>query len=384
MTPAARVQAAIEVLDAVQAGAPAEQALTRWARASRFAGSKDRRAVRDHVFDVLRRKRSLACLGGGDSGRALMLGLLRAEGADVDAVFTGARHQPACLSEDERTAGHPPATRAEAWNLPDWLVPLFEDALGETAAAQCHALASRAPVFVRVNLLKTHRDAAIAALAEDGIEAAPHPQVATALRLGEGAARLRNARAFADGLVEPQDASSQSVVADLPECDGPILDLCAGGGGKTLALAARYGRDIDAWDANPARMVDLPARAARAGATIRCLPDRPSGPYALVLCDAPCSGSGAWRRDPGGKWLFTQEKLDDLTRLQADILSSATGLVAPGGTLAYATCSVLRPENEAQADAFLSAHPGWVQTASHRHAIDETGDGFFSAHLKRD
>ncbi|MDJ0820692.1 MAG: RsmB/NOP family class I SAM-dependent RNA methyltransferase [Paracoccaceae bacterium] len=382
MTPGARVQAAIEVLDQIGAGRAAEQALTNWARGARYAGSKDRAAVRDLVFDTLRKWRSCAALGGGESGRALILGLLRQQGGDVEALFTGAGYAPARLSSDERAAGRPP-NRAEACDLPDWLADAFADSLGDMARPTAMALRDRAPVFLRVNTLRTTRDAARQALAAEGITGQPHALSPTALEVTEGARRIQQSDAFTHGLVELQDAASQAVVDLLPLKPGQrVLDYCAGGGGKTLAMAARLRGAVMAHDADPARMADLPARAKRAGAQVR-IDTAPSGPFDLVLCDVPCSGSGAWRRAPAGKWALTPARLAELEQTQAAILGRASNLVRPGGWLGYCTCSLLQSENQQQVDAFLQNRPDWQLTQTRRFLPEEGGDGFFIAVLQR-
>src|SRR6056297_2575581 len=381
MTPGARVQAAIEILDQIATGIAAEKALTGWARRSRFAGSKDRAAVRDHVFDVLRCKRSFACLGGGESGRALMLGRVRADGADPDDLFTGQGHAPQPLSAAERTAGHAPGSEGDRLDLPDWLVPLFHASLGDGAAAAAEALRRRAPVVVRVNARISNVSQAIDMLQEDGISAEPVEEVETALVLRDGARRLNGARAYAEGVVELQDTSSQAAMACLPVRPGQrVLDYCAGGGGKVLALAARAEAQWFAHDADPGRMRDLPARARRAGVKVtRLSPEevRAEAPFDLVLCDVPCSGSGTWRRAPEAKWALTPERLGELQGMQAQILEQAAALVTPGGHLVYATCSVLRQENDAQIEAFLAARPSWNCDLMRRWPISEGGDGFF-------
>ncbi|MDK3018481.1 RsmB/NOP family class I SAM-dependent RNA methyltransferase [Pseudodonghicola flavimaris] len=387
MTPAARVAAAIEVLDEILAGKAAEQALTGWARRSRFAGSKDRAAIRDHVFDVLRARRSLAARGGVETGRGLMLGLLRRDGPAPETLFTGEGHAPAPLGPLDG-AGHSPAPGPEALDIPDWLWPAFSASLGAEAEPAARALQNRAPVHLRVNLSKTDLAGALAALAEDGILCQPHPAAATALEVTEGARRIRNAAAYLDGRVELQDAASQAVVAALPLREGQrVLDYCAGGGGKTLAMAALADVTLFAHDAAPRRMRDLPARAARAGARVTLLEgaevDR-AAPYDLVLCDVPCSGSGSWRRAPEGKWLLTPEGLSALNATQDSILDRAAGLVAPGGTLAYATCSQLDCENGDRIAAFLARHGGWHCEERQRWSVAEGADGFFAAHLTRD
>ena len=386
MTPGARVSAAIEVLDAMADGLAAEQALTRWARQSRFAGSKDRAAVRDHVFDVLRQRRTAAHYGQGESGRALMVGMLYAQGADLDALFNGEGHAPAPLTEDERRFPSAPEDRATALNLPDWLLPQFDAALGTEAEATARALQGRAPICLRVNLARTTVAAAQAALADEGVQTEPNPLAKAALTVTEGARRIRNSRAFKDGLVELQDAASQAVVAGLPG-GGKVLDYCAGGGGKALALAMDGDRQIFAHDIDPRRMADLPARAARAGVEITRVDEAEAqrgAPYDLILCDAPCSGSGAWRRAAEGKWTLTPERLGELTGIQDQILDAAAALTADGGVLAYATCSLLRAENEERVSAFLDRHTGWRLATSRRFDVTDAGDGFFVAQLTRE
>ena len=187
------------------------------------------------------------------------------------------------------------------------------------------------------------------------------------------------------GDVELQDAASQAVVAALPEAER-MLDYCAGGGGKALAMAARRDATVFAHDIDPRRMVDLPARADRAGATVRQVTTDEldgAGPFDVVLCDAPCSGSGSWRRSPEGKWTFTAGRLEELTQIQDKILDYAATLTARNGTLAYATCSVLHSENEDRASAFLARNPDWRQVFTKRFHVDAQGDGFFTAHFKR-
>ncbi len=386
MTPAARLQAAIEILDQVLAGEPAEKALTSWGRRSRFAGSKDRAAVRDHVFTALRCLRSHAALGGARSGRGLILGALREAGQDPDDVFTGQGHAPAPLSEAERQLP-PPPEGAEALDIPDWLWPAFSTSLGAEAEAAAQALRSRAPVHLRVNTSRGTLQQAQEALAADGIATLPHPAAATALKVTEGARKLRNAKAYSDGLVELQDAASQAVVEQLPLTDGmSVLDYCAGGGGKSLAMAARARIRLHAHDADPKRMKDLPERAARAGAGVTLLTSADvarTGPFDLVLCDVPCSGSGSWRRAPEGKWRLTPEGLRALQETQSEILRTAAGLTAPGGTLAYATCSMLQAENTQQVQAFIGKNPEWSLAAEQSWQVQDGTDGFYVAVLTR-
>lgn len=383
MTPAARVAAAISVLDQVLDGRPAEQSLTRWARGARYAGSKDRAAVRDHVFQALRCLRSYACLGGARTGRGVMIGATRSDGADPDQVFTGEGHAPAPLTAEERTIGAPPEAEGDRVDLPDWLVAAFRASLGSEATAAALTLRTRAPVTLRVNERFSSASEAIEMLSKEGIRAAPSSEVATALTVVEGARRIASSSAYRDGLVELQDASSQAAMQAIEvEPGSKVLDYCAGGGGKTLALAARAEARWYAHDADPARMKDLPARAERAGCRVTCLVTADlskSAPYDLIICDVPCSGSGTWRRAPEAKWRLTPQALSDMTGLQSEILMQAAALLQPGGTLVYTTCSVLREENEDQAQNYLDNTNGWRMLFERRWPISEAGDGFYLA-----
>lgn len=386
MTPPARLSAAIEVLDRVLSGMPAEQALTNWARGSRFAGSGDRAAVRDLVFEALRCRRSFAALGGAETGRGLILGGLRDRGADPVAFFTGEAHAPLPLSGADLRPLRA-LSELEALDCPDWLAPALRDSLGPDFAAVMAALRHRAPVFLRVNLARITREDAQARLAEEGIVALPHPLAGSALEVVENARRIQKSTSYLDGLVELQDAASQALVEALPLCDGArVVDYCAGGGGKALAMAARARLRLHAHDVDRARMRDLPARAARARAAVRILDGDAlgaAGPFDLVLADVPCSGSGSWRRSPEGKWALTPARLEALCRVQSDILVRASGLVAPGGALAYATCSLLDGENSLQIEAFLRRGGGWTESARRRLTPLDGGDGFFLSVLAK-
>lgn len=383
MTPSARLSAAIQILDRWLSGTPVEQALTNWARASRFAGSGDRHAVRDLVFDAIRCRRSFAAAGGGETGRGLILGSLRTNGADFEALFSGEKHAPAPLGDSD--AARPPEG-FEAFDLPDWLGPVLMRDHGRQFGQISAALRQRAPVFLRVNLARVSRDSAIVALAQEGIEAEPHALATTALRVVSGARRIQGSEAYNGGLVELQDAASQAVIEALPLAGGmKVLDYCAGGGGKTLAMAARAKLSLFAHDAEPRRMSDLPARAARAGTEIRRASRADLGrlaPFDLVLTDVPCSGSGSWRRAPEAKWALTPARLSQLNRIQDQILSDAARLVRPGGWLAYATCSLLSVENEARIVGFIEQHRGWSLTSERRLTPLDGGDGFYIAVLQ--
>lgn len=392
MTPSARIAAAIEIIDIWSAGDEGlDRVLTRWGREHRFAGSGDRRAIADHVYSTVRRMRSAAFVAGVEGseidGRALLRGSLMLDGSDPALFFTGEGYAPSPLTSAESRAPRAltEAPRAVCLDLPDWL----ETELAGVEDAALAALRERAPLDLRVNLLKAETAEAIEALAEDGILVDPVALSPTALRVRDGARLVARSRAFREGLVDIQDAASQAT-ADLAEAKQgeTVLDLCAGGGGKALALAAAMrgtGRLI-AHDASPARIAPLPERAARAGAKIEIIETDALGTLTgacdLVFVDAPCSGSGAWRRNPDARWRLTPEALEGLLVTQGQLLEQAAGLAGAHGRVLYATCSLIRRENEAQIDAFLSNTPGW-RLAATRVITPPEGGGFFAALLLR-
>ncbi len=385
MTPEARIAAACDILQDITDGAAAEKTLTNWARSHRFAGAGDRAAIRDLVFDAIRCRRSYAWAGRSDNGRSLMIGALRLAGRDPAEVFTGEGYAPAVLTEEERAAPAPLEEAEDAVRLdcPDWLLPEFRESLGDRAEAVLDMMRRRAPVFLRINKARTDLESVQRALAADGIVTAPHGLSETALEVIENPRRVQNSVAYRDGLVELQDVASQAVVDRvLSVARGKsVLDYCAGGGGKALALMAGGAARVTAHDANRHRMKDIPARAERAGVRID-IAESPVGQFDVVLCDVPCSGSGAWRRQPEAKWRFTRQGLEELNQLQDEILHHAAARVVSGGALAYATCSVLRAENDARIAAFLADHPGWRLSEAQSFTPLDGGDGFFVAILE--
>ena len=383
MTPAARLAAAIEVLDAIGSGSgPADEVLRGWGRAHRFAGSKDRRAIALRVYAVLRARTRLAWAMGGEDGRRLVLGSLRLDDClewdGVEALFDGQGHAPAPLSDEERrrllTPLQPPPD-AIASGLPAFVVPMLQARFGAPWLQEAQALTgARAPLDLRVNALRGGVEQALSLLAVDDVEPERAPYSAWGLRLpADLAADVTRWRAFQTGWVEVQDEASQIAAALAGAGAGmTVVDYCAGGGGKTLALGAAMcagpdaspGTRLIALDVNARRLAAMAPRRARAdvraevrriGAQGQGSEDLPNSAD-LVFVDAPCSGSGTWRRHPEGTWRVTAETVERLSRQQSAILARASALVKPGGRLAYATCSVLPAENEAVAEAFELDH----------------------------
>ena len=304
MTPAAHIAAAIEILDLILAGENAETSLTRWGRSNRFAGSGDRNAIRDIVYDALRQKNSLTKKSKKISGRSWIIALLQKSEVNLDEFFGASRYSPPKIKKWELDL-LPLENESDLHDIPDWLWPKWKTTLGRKASDVANTLKERANIFLRVNITKCARKDAIQALQKDGIISKLHPTVSTALIVDKGTRNIKNSEAYNLGLVELQDASSQASILQLStDQNGPILDYCAGGGGKALALNAYLNKPIFAYDANLFRMKDLPKRASRSGSDIRIIKsnDLKNSYYGLVFCDAPCSGSGTWRRDPEGKW----------------------------------------------------------------------------------
>tara|TARA_B100000214_G_scaffold306883_1_gene238000 strand:+ start:40 stop:1200 length:1161 start_codon:yes stop_codon:yes gene_type:complete len=385
MTPGAHIAAAIEVLDQILAGKNAEVSLIKWGRSNRFAGSGDRYAIRDIVYDALRQKNSLTKRSKNISGRSWIIALLKKREVNLDEYFGATRYSPPKIKKWELEL-LPIENESDLYDIPDWLWPKWKASLGIKAIEVANTLKERANIFLRVNIIKGTRQDAIQALEKDGILSKFHPTVSTALIVNKGTRKIKNSEAYNIGLVELQDASSQASVLKLNiDQNGPILDFCAGGGGKSLALSAYLNKPIFAYDANFERMKDLPNRAHRSGANIRVIKsnDLKKSHYGLVFCDVPCSGSGSWRRDPEGKWSLTLQDYERLLSLQKNILATASQLVKPNGNLVYATCSILKDENKAQIQKFLENENDWVFQKEKFSIPSELGDGFYFSILKR-
>jgi 16S rRNA (cytosine967-C5)-methyltransferase len=380
MTPAARLSAAIELIDTIDAErVPAAKALKEWGTAHRYAGSGDRAAISGLIWDVLRRRSSSAFLMDADTPRARVLGMLRLErGMSTDAISAlcdGDRFAPEPLTEAERSAlssrsldGAPPHI---AGDYPEWLDPHLASVFGDDRIAEATAMASRAPLDLRVNTLKAKREKMQASLKHLG--AAPTPWSPMGLRIELGAdARNPGIHAeedFIKGAIEVQDEGSQLAALFTAAKPGEqVIDLCAGAGGKTLALAAMMGGKgrLIATDRDKRQLAPIYERLSRAGvhnAEVRA-PKGDSDPLAdikasadLVLIDAPCTGTGTWRRNPDAKWRMRPGALEVRLKDQAEVLDRAADMVKPGGRIAYVTCSVLPAENGEQVRSFLTRHP---------------------------
>ena len=381
MTPAARLAAAIEVFAAIEKERrPAADALKAWGIAHRFAGSGDRAAIAGLVYDAMRRRASSGFIMGADTPRAVLLGMLKRERAldtaAIAALADGSRYAPAALSDEERrrldaadVTGAPPHV---AGDYPEWLDTHLARAFGEARVQEGEALASRAPLDLRANALKGERDAAAAMLADLKPEPTRWSPWGLRLRLPADAKSpsIHSEPAFLKGLVEVQDEGSQ--LAALLSAARPgeqVVDLCAGAGGKTLAMAAMMENkgQIFATDDDKRRLAPIHDRLKRSGArNVQVRTPKSvggeindlTGRMDLVLIDAPCTGTGAWRRNPDAKWRMRPGALEQRQKEQSEILDRAVALLKPGGRIAYITCSVLDEENGSQVRGFLARQPG--------------------------
>jgi 16S rRNA (cytosine967-C5)-methyltransferase len=382
MTPAARIQAAIEVLtDLIERKRPAPDALKDWGLTHRFAGSKDRAAIASLVYDALRCKSSASWLMGAETPRAIMAGALRLNrGMTPSAViglFSGERHAPEVLGDDEkgRLGGNldeaPPHVRADA---PEWIWPSMQLAFGDNAVAEVAAFAARAPIDIRVNELKTTRKKLKEELAHLNPEEAPYSLDGLRFYAGNDGRgpSLQTEKAFLDGLFEVQDEGSQLTARlSLANAGDLTVDLCAGAGGKTLSLAALMENrgQIFATENDSRRLAPLYERVTRSGARnvqVRSPKLRNDDAIAdldglvdLVFIDAPCTGSGTWRRNPDAKWRLRPGALAERVKDQAIVLDRAARLTKKGGRIAYVTCSLLPEENDDAVAAFKARHPGF-------------------------
>lgn len=469
MTPAARLAAAASILDRISAGKqPAEAVLKTWGQENRYAGSGDRRAVADRVYKVIRaRARLVWAMGGREDGRALVIGALSLiDGLsveEIEALHSGDGYGPKPLSKQERGRISAPVGEPSGWvaaSLPEFVVEDFKTTFGDRWAEEAEGLmVPRAPIDLRVNAAKATVDEVKSELREAGLDPKRTPWSAWGLRFSaETPPDIQTLEAFHEGRIEVQDEGSQIVCWLAGVRPGmTVVDYCAGGGGKTLGLAMQglavgAARDAEAgiaapiwtptgWAEAPAsvrktaepvapegrliaydvvqkRLDNIRPRLQRAGLTAELIQLGPNGGGVedivgqadVVLVDAPCLGSGTWRRRPEDAWRLKPEDVDRMHSLQTGILARAAKLVKPGGRLVYVTCSMLRGENEATVDAFEEDHPSFrpvpITGALRTAAITDAGrarlaelatghrlrlspassntDGFFAALYERD
>ncbi|MDR3497084.1 MAG: RsmB/NOP family class I SAM-dependent RNA methyltransferase [Ancalomicrobiaceae bacterium] len=377
-----RIEAAIAVLADIETHhRPVSEALKDWGVKHRFAGSGDRAAIGNLVYDALRRRSSFAHIVGDQSPRAAILAAYAigwGRGVEALTAALAEPHAPSPLSDDEAArlaaADVSDAPEHVAADLPEWLMPSLSRVYGIRLAEEGRALTERAPVDLRVNTLKGDRGKALKQLGDLPVTPSRLSPVGIRVAIGSGPARaphVESEPAYLKGLIEIQDEGSQiAALVAAPTGDGQVLDLCAGAGGKSLALAALMGGkgQIYAYDSEKRRMHDLYDRTARAGAR-NIQPRSPGrddvladllGKMDLVLVDAPCSGTGTWRRRPDAKWRLTEAYLTTRMEEQDAVLDDAAGFVkVGGGRLVYITCSVLAEENEDRVEAFMRRHAGF-------------------------
>ncbi len=372
MTPSARIQAAIDIVEGLgNSRLPADRFIREFFRARRYAGSKDRAAVAERVYEMFRHRASFAWRMGSEAPRALGMAALIKDGLDdagIAALFNGEGYGPKPLDDSERAAiivG--PATEMPAHvrgEYPEFLAGELERAFGARMEDELLTMQARAPIDMRVNTLKATRDEVLEALRAENYDAQPTPHSPFGIRIpsGVGAAALGRTKAFESGAFEFQDEAAQVAVMLCGARPATrVLDLAAGAGGKTLALAAAMNNlgEVTAHDIDEGRLRQIAPRAARAGVTIiqtHAGPQPPKRPFDLVLLDAPCSGSGTWRRQPENKWRLTPERLDELNALQDMLLDQAAARAAGPARVVYSTCSILPRENEDRIAAFLARH----------------------------
>src|ERR1700733_1584440 len=407
MTPAARLSAAIELIDTIDAQrVPAAKALKEWGTAHRYAGSGDRAAISGLIWDVLRRHASSAWIMDADTPRARTLGMLKLErGMDADAISDlcdGGRFSPEPLTDGERAAltsrSLEQAPAHIAGDYPEWLDGYLAQAFGDDRVAEATAMASRAPLDLRVNTLKAKREKVQGSIPHLGARPTPWSPIGLRIELSADARNIgiHAEEDFIKGAIEVQDEGSQlAALLSAAKPGEQVIDLCAGAGGKTLALAAMMqgkGRLI-ATDHDKRQLAPIYERLSRAGVH-NCDVRTPKGEgdalsdirasADLVLIDAPCTGTGTWRRNPDAKWRMRPGALEVRLKDQATVLDRAAALTKPGGRIAYITCSVLPPENGEQIRAFVARHPEFtvVPSAQTAAVLWDNAEEFVAATLQ--
>ena len=382
-------QSVIEILDTYLNEAKIDFVLRKWAIKHRFAGSSDRRKIKDIIFDIIRQKKSCEHVGGGFSGRNLLIGYLKLKGTELSSVFDNSKFGPEELTIKEQNINVDLSNLSNIYELdfPSWLIPILRRSLLNEFSNVVKALRNRSHIQLRVNLKKISRLNAMKKLQKNNIECEINELCSTALNVLNGAQHILTSPCFENGFVELQDAGSQ-LVSELIEINynDKVLDMCAGAGGKSLSISC--GAELDAtyfaWDINFDRMKDIDARSKRAGVKIEKVIKLSSKSfYNKIIIDAPCSGSGSWRRDPEGKWRLDEDILDNYVKTQRELILKGLKLLAPRGQILYITCSILDIENGKLIDDLISSVLSLRLVKSISLVPSSKSDGFYGAVLEK-
>ena len=382
-------QSVIEILDTYLNEAKIDFVLRKWAIKHRFAGSSDRRKIKDIIFDIIRQKKSCEHVGGGFSGRNLLIGYLKLKGTELSSVFDNSKFGPEELTIKEQNINVDFSNLSNIYELdfPSWLIPILRRSLLNEFSNVVKTLRNRSHIQLRVNLKKISRLNVMKKLQKNNIECEINELCSTALNVLNGAQHILTSPCFENGFVELQDAGSQ-LVSELIEINynDKVLDMCAGAGGKSLAISC--GAELDAtyfaWDINFDRMKDIDARSKRAGVKIeKVIKLSSKSVYNKIIIDAPCSGSGSWRRDPEGKWRLDEDILDDYVKTQKELILKGLKLLAPRGQILYITCSILDIENGKLIDDLISSVLSLRLVKSISLVPSSKSDGFYGAVLEK-
>lgn len=382
-------QSVIEILDTYLNEAKIDFVLRKWAIKHRFAGSSDRRKIKDIIFDIIRQKKSCEHVGGGFSGRNLLIGYLKLKGTELSSVFDNSKFGPEELTIKEQNINVDFSNLSNIYELdfPSWLIPILRRSLLNEFSNVVKTLRNRSHIQLRVNLKKISRLNVMKKLQKNNIECEINELCSSALNVLNGAQHILASPCFENGFVELQDAGSQ-LVSELIEINynDKVLDMCAGAGGKSLAISC--GAEMDAtyyaWDINFDRMKDIDARSKRAGVKIeKVIKLSSKSVYNKIIIDAPCSGSGSWRRDPEGKWRLDEDILDNYVKTQKELILKGLKLLAPRGQILYITCSILDIENDKLIDDLISSVLSLKLVRSISLVPSSKSDGFYGAVLEK-
>ena len=382
-------QSVIEILDTYLNEAKIDFVLRKWAIKHRFAGSSDRRKIKDIIFDIIRQKKSCEHVGGGFSGRNLLIGYLKLKGTELSSVFDNSKFGPEELTIKEQNINIDFSNLSNIYELdfPSWLIPILRRSLLNEFSNVVKTLRNRSHIQLRVNLKKISRLNVMKKLQKNNIECEINELCSTALNVLNGAQHILTSPCFENGFVELQDAGSQ-LVCELIEINynDKVLDMCAGAGGKSLAISCSAELDATyfAWDINFDRMKDIDARSKRAGVKIEKVTKLSSkSVYNKIIIDAPCSGSGSWRRDPEGKWRLDEDILDNYVKTKKELILKGLKLLAPRGQILYITCSILDIENGKLIADLISSVLSLKLVRSISLVPSSKSDGFYGAVLEK-